>query len=282
MAPDVRIRPDRLGFSIDVSDDGSHLRDAAEIERLGYASIWLPGGQLDRLDRVTEVVRATACVRVGTAIVSLGVHSTADIIDLHAEVAAAAPGRLDLGLGGPQQPGSLRALRGYLDDLDAAGVGPRDRLLAALGPRKLELARDRCAGTITLLVTPEYTAHARSVLGTGPRMIVHQMVVLETDADRAREAARATVGFLAGVAGYRANFVRMGIAEREIDELGDGLIDAVVAWGDADAIADRIAQQLEAGADEVVVSAVSAVSAGGLPGTAEVARTLARVLADAR
>ena len=95
-------------------------------------------------------------------------------------------GRFVLGLGGPQTARPLARLETYLDELDV----PADRtLLAALGPKKLEMARRRAAGAIALLVTPDYTAQARAILGDAV-LVISQFVVLDTDPDSARRTAR--------------------------------------------------------------------------------------------
>src|SRR5437773_1775301 len=143
-----------FGMALNVSD--TYLDEAAELERLGYSAIWLPGGQIGDLERLADLAGATSAVAVGSAIISLDVHPPESVTGLYTRLEATAPGRLVAGLGGPQHPRPLQALNDYLDHLDQA-VPPlpaRRRLLAALGPRKLGLARDRCAGAILLLVSP--------------------------------------------------------------------------------------------------------------------------------
>ncbi len=194
-------------------------------------------------------------------LISADVYQPEAVLKLYAELQVSAPGRFVVGLGGPQQRRSLAALHDYLDTLDAGDppVPPQRRILAALGPRKLELARDRCAGAITLLVTPEYTAAARQTLGEHATLIVSQMLVLDTDPAHARETARAPLRFLSQVSGYAANFTRMGYSDTDISGLSDRLVDDLVVWGDADAITDRVRQHLDAGADQVVLRRMSRV-----------------------
>jgi probable F420-dependent oxidoreductase len=248
-----------LGVAINVKPDESHLAEAKQLEHLGCQTIWLPGGQIDRLDRISQLVRATTIARIAPAIISPDVYAADDVAELHADLQAGAPGRFVVGLGGSQQPRSLDGLHRYLDRLDRAvpPVAAERRLLAALGPRKLDIARTRCAGAITLLVTPAYTAEARAALGAESTLVVDQFVVLDTDANRARQAARGHLRFLAGVGGYRANFARMGFDDNDIAELSDRLVDGLVAWGDADAIGRRIDEHRAAGADHIVVTVVS-------------------------
>jgi probable F420-dependent oxidoreductase len=117
----------------------------------------------------------------------------------------------------------------------------------------LDLARDRAAGAFPVLVTPEYTAYARSVLGDDTTLAIDQIVVLETDAERARRIARGPVAQLASFPPYTANLRRMGFTDDEITQLSDRLVDGVVAWGDVDAVGARITEHLQAGADHVAL-----------------------------
>jgi probable F420-dependent oxidoreductase len=245
-----------IGITVEISADGRHLDDAAALEELGYSAIWLRGGQIDRLNRIAEIVDATKAVPVIPGIISVDGYAPGDVLRLYADLQSRAPDRFIAGLGGPQVPRPLRPLNEYLDQLDQ-GKPPLPasrRILAALGPRKLELARERAAGAVLLLVTPEYTRAARRVLGATAALVVSQMVVLETDAPVAREAARGPLGFLSGVAGYRASFTRMGFTATDIDSLGDELVDQLVAGGSAGTIAARVSEYLRAGADQVVLT----------------------------
>ena len=267
-----------IGVALDVSDDDSYLEAAIEIEKLGYSAIWIAGGQLATLDPLAKIVRATMAIPVAPGIIPVGVYTPRAVTDLYADLEATHPGRLIVGLGGPQAPRPLRALNEFLDRLDTGEppVPAHRRILAALGPRKLALARDRFAGAVPLLVTPAYTAHARQLLGSDSTLVINQMVVLDTDPVSARETARGTLRFLLGVGGYPENARRMGFDDEEISGLGDRLVDALVAWGSADTIAERVTRHLRAGADQVVLSALHQ---GRQPGPLDVARRLAREVA---
>ena len=259
-----------VGITLNISPDETYLDDAARLESLGYSAIWLRGGQIDSLDRISAVVRATDSIPVATGIIPVGVYDSDAVAQLFADLQTTAPDRFVVGLGGPQVPRPLRALNEYLDRLDRFGppVPAERRILAALGPRKLELARDRAAGAVVPLVTPDYTAEARRSLGPDATLVVSLMTVLGTDAARARDTARVPLRFLSGVGGYATNFERMGFGADDISGLSDRLVDDLVAWGDADAIVARVHSHLAAGADHVVVSEL-----GERPG--EVARQLA-------
>ncbi|MFD6057192.1 LLM class F420-dependent oxidoreductase [Rhodococcus wratislaviensis] len=262
-----------VGISLNITPDETYLDEAARLESLGYSAIWLRGGQIDSLDRITAVVRATDSIPVATGIIPVDVYESEAVAQLHADLQTTAPDRFVVGLGGPQVTRPLRALNEYLDRLDrsAPPVPAERRILAALGPRKLELARDRAAGAVLLLVTPDYTAEARRILGPDATLVVSLMTVLGTDAAQARDTARVPLRFLSGVGGYATNFVRMGFGADDIAGLSDRLVDDLVAWGDADAIVARVHSHLAAGADHVVVSEL-----GEEPD--EVARQLARLL----
>lgn len=240
-----------IGISLGPVEDGSHLRQAPILDELGFSSLWIAGGQLDRLDRVDELLRVTRTARIATGIIPLGHYSAPDVLAL---ITRTGTERFVAGLGGPQSARPVTDLLPHLDALDAGGLGPQRRLLAALGPRKLQLARDRAAGAITLLTTAAHTAQAREILGPDRRLVVHQLVVDDRDAARARDTARPTVGFLAGVGGYRASLLREGMSAADLENLADRVLDAVVAHGSRAAVAERVAAHAAAGADEVVLA----------------------------
>lgn len=238
-------------------DPGPSVTDAAAaLERLGYPTIWLTGGPLDNLGQVAEVVRATENVRVATGILSVDRFPADDVAALYADVEATDPGRFVVGLGGAHGPKPIQTLNAYLDRLESVPVSAR--VMAALGPRMLELARHRASGALPVLITPDYTAQARSQLGDDTTLAVEQLVVFETDPARARELARVPLGFLGGLPAYRTSFRRMGFSDDEIARLADRLVDALVAWGDVDAVAARVADHRRAGADHVAVGVGSA------------------------
>ena len=246
----------RIGMTVRVAADGRHLDEAAALEALGYSALWLSGGQIDSLSRIAEVVRAAKAVPVVPGILPVDVFPPGEVARLYADLQARFPGRFIAGLGGPQVPRPLRPLHEYLDQLDRGEppVPASRRILAALGPRKLEIARERAAGAVLLLVTPGYTRTARRILGAEGTVAVSLMAVLQADPGRARETARGPLRFLSGVAGYRASFSRMGFAASDIAGLSDKLVDQLVAWGSADTIAARVGEYLDAGADHVALT----------------------------
>lgn len=270
-----------IGLSVNVTEDGAHLNLAAEAESLGYGALWVPGGQLDRLDRVRELAVATREVPIATGIIPPDTYSADQVAGLYSELEDRAPGRFVVGLGAPQRPRALGALNTYLDRLDAAGVPAQRRILAAVGPRKLALARERFAGAVPLLVTPEYVRNARGILGPDAVLVVSLFAVLDTDPAGAREAARQPLRFLlsGAIPGYLSSMTRLGFTAAETAGLSDRLVDALVAWGDPQTIAAFVTRLREAGADQVLLNLLDGT---GTPSTGEAARVMAAELGLSR
>ncbi|MDG9720404.1 LLM class F420-dependent oxidoreductase [Streptomyces sp. DH24] len=245
---------------------------AAELEELGFGALWLGGSS--SADHAQPLIRATSRITVGTSIQSIWQHDAEASAAAFAELEAAHPGRFALGLGvshaklAEQYRRPYSALVAYLDAQDAAGVPADRRVLAALGPKTLELARDRAAGAIPYLVTPEHTAQARGILGEGPLLAPELKVVLEADPARARELARGVLAMYLSLPNYTNNFLRLGFTEDDLTDGGsDRLVDAVFAWGDESRIRDRIATFHAAGADHVALQVVTGTERDTLPRT---------------
>jgi probable F420-dependent oxidoreductase len=266
------------GAAIGADAGNAFVGAAVELERQGYATIWLTGGPLDNLGQIADVVGATERARVATGILSVDRFPPDDVAALYAELEVSHPGRFVVGLGGAHGPKPLATLNTYLDRLDSGSPSvPRAaRVMAALGPRMLDLARDRAAGAFPILVTSGYVARARERLGDDATLAVEQLVVLEADPQRARRLARRPLGFLGRLPGYQRSFRRMGFADDEIQQLDDRLVDAVVAWGDADRVAARVDELRAAGADHVAISPVTDSDDQPLPEWRELATRLAR------
>jgi probable F420-dependent oxidoreductase len=146
---------------------------------------------------------------------------------------------------------------GKMDYMAVAPAEPPKTVIAALGPKMLELARSHADGAHPYLVTPEHTAEARRILGPDKLLLVEQKVRLDTDPARARAVARKALGIYLGLPNYRNNLLRLGFTEAEIDGGGsDKLVDALVAWGDEAALEARIRAHLDAGADQVCIQAL--------------------------
>jgi probable F420-dependent oxidoreductase len=248
---------------------------AAELEELGYSALFVPDVGGDVLGAVEHLLSATRSVTVATGILNVWMHDPEAVAAGWARIEREWPGRFALGLGSSHAPivdaghpgryrRPLATMRDYLDALDAAErpVPAGGRLLAALGPRMLELARERTAGAHPYLVPPEHTRRARTILGPDRVLAPEQAVLLAPD----REAARRFVADYLGLPNYVANLVRLGYAEEDLRGGGsDRLVDDLVAWGDERAIAERVAAHHEAGADHVCIHVIDTGRAEELP-----------------
>ncbi len=244
-----------FGAVLSPADDG-FVATAVELERLGFTTIWLTGGPLASLSQVADVVAGTSRARIATGIIPVDRFAADDVAALYTELEVVAPGRFVVGLGGAHGADPLGTLNTYLDRLDATVPAAR-RVMAALGPKMMGLARDRAAGAFPVLVTPEYVRQAKAAL-PDTTLAVEQLVVLDTDPTSTRDTARGPLGFLGQVPAYRSSFRRMGFEADDIATLGDRLVDGLVAWGDGEAIATRVDALRDAGADHVAISVVSA------------------------
>ncbi|MFJ6553595.1 LLM class F420-dependent oxidoreductase [Streptomyces luteogriseus] len=261
---------------------GELAEAAAELEELGYGALWLGGNS--SAAHAAPLIEATSKLTVGTSIQSIWQHEPDAAATAFAELESARPGRFLLGLGVShakrveQYARPYSALVEHLDGLDAAGVPADRRLLAALGPKSLRLARDRAAGSIPYLVTPEHTAHAREILGEAPLLAPELGVVPETDPDRARALAREFLEIYLPLPNYTNNFLRHGFTEDDLVDGGsDRLVDALFAWGDDAAIRTKVDAFFEAGADHVALQVLTGEPRDALPRKAW--RDLASVLA---
>ncbi|ORV41292.1 LLM class F420-dependent oxidoreductase [Mycolicibacter engbaekii] len=233
---------------------------AAEIERLGYGAIWVGGSPAADLAFVEPLLEATSTLQVATGIVNVWTAAAEPVAESYHRIEAAYPGRFLLGIGVGHREATAeyrspyRTLNEYLDALDAAGVPTSRRVLAALGPKVLELAARRSAGAHPYLTTPEHTATARELIGPSVFLAPEHKVVLSTDAAAARETGREAVGFYLRLSNYVNNWHRMGFGDRDLRAPGsDRFIDAVVAHGSAEQIAARLDEHLQAGADQVTI-----------------------------
>ena len=257
---------------------------AAELETLGYEAIWSSGGIRPGLSsRFGRLLDATTYVTVASGIVSIWRSTPSDIAQAVADLEARHPGRFLLGLGAShaalveEYSRPYSHMVEYLDALDASEptVPKERRVLAALGPRTLELSAERAAGAHPYFVPVEHTAFARDVLGQGPLLAPELTVVLESDPTRARQLARSfTTGYLT-LPNYADNLRRLGYTDDDVADGGsDRLVDAVMAWGDAQTIARRVREHHEAGADQVCLQLVTGDEGFPLEGYQELANVL--------
>jgi probable F420-dependent oxidoreductase len=266
---------------------------AAELDELGFGALWF-GSLAADLDLVSTVLSASRRMVVATGVVNVWLSSPPAVAAFAHDMSIAHPGRFLLGVGASHAPTAasvgrsydhpLAELDRYLDGLDAAPdpVPAERRVVAALGPRALELAARRSAGAHPYLVTPEHTASAREAIGPDKLLATEQMVVLESDPGVARAVARSHLQRYLVLDNYRRSLLRLGFTDADLDDGGsDRLVDAVFAWGGPDEAAARVADHHAAGADHVCVQAFTADQQrpDGFPALPRAAwRTLADVL----
>jgi probable F420-dependent oxidoreductase len=245
---------------------------ARRIEELGYGSIWTPEGLAGKeaFAHQSLLLAATERIVTGTGIANVWARHPATMQGGAATLGAAYPGRFVLGVGishalivegsGQAYEKPLDRMTQYLDGMDAAAAAapateiPVARVLAALRPRMLAMARDRADGAHPYFVPPSHTHIAREVLGPDKLLIPEQAVVLNTDPDQARRIAREHTQLVLQLPNYINNLRHLGYGDDDLSGGGsDRLVDAIVAWGDDATIAKRVREHLDAGADHVVL-----------------------------
>ncbi|ORW92536.1 LLM class F420-dependent oxidoreductase [Mycolicibacter terrae] len=252
-------------------DQGEAAEAAAELEELGFGTLWIPdvGGPL--FDAVANLLTATRQAVIATGILNLWMHTPADVAASYASLTAAHGDRFLLGIGVSHAPlidagdpgryrRPLRAMTAFLDGLDAADapVPVGSRVLAALGPKMLDLAAARSRGAHPYLSTPEHTRFAREQLGAGPLLAPEQTAILCSDRAAAREIGTAWLASYLALPNYANNLLRSGFSTDDIMGVSDRLFDALIAWGTVEAVTKRIAEHRDAGADHVCVQLLEA------------------------
>jgi probable F420-dependent oxidoreductase len=242
------------------------------IEELGFGAVWIPEAVgRDPFVAAAMLLAGTESLPVATGIANIYARDPMTMAACQKTVAEAFPNRFLLGLG--VSHGHLVAgvrkhdyskpysyMVEYLERMDKAlfmAKGPQGdpgRLLAALGPKMLQLSASNANGAHPYFTTPEHTAIARKELGAEALLAPEQMCVLETNADEARRIARKGMKVYLGLPNYWNNLMRLGFTEADRENGGsDRLVDAIVVWGTAQQVADRVKQHQDAGADHVCV-----------------------------
>ncbi|NKY35126.1 TIGR03620 family F420-dependent LLM class oxidoreductase [Nocardia speluncae] len=273
-------------FAFESQPAGRVREAAAELEELGYGTLWF-GEAFGReaMGQAWLLLTATERITVAAGIANIAFRDPIAMATAERTLGDAFPGRFLLGLGGHRVGGQtgmvdgypmpaignrpLAVMGDYLDAMDAVphhgpvpGPAPR-RVLAALGPKMLGLAAERTWGAHPYFVPVEHTALAREIMGPYAVLAVEQAVVLDTDRTRARALARAHVaGYVEAAPHQQANVRRLGFGDADIvGGPSDRLVDAIVAYGDVDAIERRVREHLAAGADHVCLQVLTATPA---------------------
>lgn len=264
------------GYGFAATEDRAN---AAAVERLGYSALWFgeaPGGK-EAFTRATTLLAATESLVVATGIASIWGRDPLNMASAIRTVSEAFPGRFIAGLGVSHAPAvearggtyrtPYRTMADYLarmcatTHLSPEPAEPPVVVLAALRPRMLEMARDVVGGAHPYLVPVEHTRRARKILGPDRLLAPELAVVLEPDPVEARRLARQHTGsFYLSAANYVENLRWLGFTDADMAADGsDELVDALVAWGDGEAIVRRISEHLDAGADHVCLQPVTEV-----------------------
>jgi probable F420-dependent oxidoreductase len=264
-------------FSLELQPAARAQQAAAEIEALGYPVVWIPEAMgREALTHAGLLLAGTRRLVVATGIANVWARDAMAMAAAEKTLDEAYPDRFLLGLGvshaplvesmrGHRYDRPLSFMRRYLDAMDGAPfmafppATPPQRVIGALHPKMLALAAERTLGAHPYFVPPEHTERARAVMGKGPLLAPEQAVVLETDPAAARAIARAHMSIYLGLPNYARNLRALGFGDDDLAAGGsDRLVDAIVAWGDLDAVRARVRGHHDAGADHVCVQVLTA------------------------
>jgi len=242
------------------------------LEELGFGAMWIAEAVgRDPFASAAILLSATETLPIATGIANIYARDPMTMVAGQKTLAEAFPGRFLLGMG--VSHGHLVAgirkhdyskpysyMAEYLERMDRShfmAVGPENdpgRVLAALGPKMLELSASSANGSHPYFTTPDHTASARQIMGPDALLAPEQMAVLSTDADEARRIARAGMKIYLNLPNYKNNLLNFGFVKADFEEGGsDRLVDAITVWGTPDDVAERVAQHHDAGADHVAI-----------------------------
>ncbi len=242
------------------------------LEGWGYSALWIPEAVgRDPFALLGYLAARTEKLVLATGIANVYARDAMTLRALRETLAELSGGRFVLGLGvshahlvtnlrGHEYRKPVPAMRATLEAMENAlyqGPEPKQEapiVLAALRPTMLQLAREQARGAHPYFVPPEHTARAREILGPEPWLCPEQMVLLETDASKARTVARQNMRIYTGLPNYQNNLKWLGFGDEDFADGGsDRLVDAIVAWGDEKAIAERVRAHHDAGANHVCI-----------------------------
>ncbi len=285
--PDASRGASRLGSLgvwtwIDTLDAGAAADFCGQLEAWGYDALWVPEAVgRDPFAFLGHLAGQTERLVFATGIANIYARDPMTMRAIQETVGELSGGRFVLGLGvshapmvegmrGHEYGKPVTSMRNYLDAMEnATYLGPKSDpatpiVIAALRENMLKLAAEKTAGAHPYNVTPEHTARARKILGPDVTLAPEQMVLLETDATKAREIARQNLSTYLGLPNYRNGWKWQGFEETDFADGGsDRLIDAIVCWGDETSIAKRIQEHRDAGADHVCIQTFRPDGQGG-------------------
>jgi probable F420-dependent oxidoreductase len=259
---------------------GSDLANfARKIEKLGYGTLWFPEAfGRDPFALAAHLLTVTDKLIVGTAIANVWKREPVAMLGGARTLAEMFPDRFVLGIGISHGPMMTRVgityakpltfMREYLARLKDAPYGAAKPsidapiLVAALLPKMVRLVAAEADGTIPTFITPARTAQIRAEVGPDKLICIQQISMLEKTPSTARTAIRGLIGFYLGLPNYLQSFRLMGFDDSDFAGGGsDRIVDAIVAWGDEQAIRDRVAAHYAAGATHVCITPVGIAGA---------------------
>lgn len=249
-------------------EDANVLASAAqEVESLGYGAVWIGGSPPDDLALAESILSATSNLVVGTSIVDIWRSKGEDLAASQARLSNHFPGRFYLGVGSGHAPTAEALGQAYVKPLSKlrdfltgklGGIPQDELLIAALGPKALEAARELTAGALPYLVPPQHTADARAILGPDRLLVPEQKVFIGTDPVKAREVARHRLNPYLAMPNYTNMLRRYGFGDEDFaGEGSDKLVDTAIIWGDSSVVRAGIDAHVTAGADHVAVQVLS-------------------------
>ena len=262
-------------FALDVQPMAKAQEAAAEIDELGFGTVWLPeaiGREI--FSSSALILSATKNINVASGIASIAARSAHTMQSGWKTLSEAFPGRfvLALGVSHSHMVTKLHKLSydkpysnmvEYLDIMDkspyaaAAPQAPMYRMIGALGPKMLQLSAERGVGAHPYFTTPQHTVEARALLGAKPLIAPEIAVIFETDKDKARETARKFMSTYTRLPNYANSLMRLGFTQDDVTNQSDRLVDEIVTWGSLDKIAARIKEHHDAGANHVCVQVLT-------------------------
>lgn len=267
-----RIGSRGVWFFTEAQDVRGAVAFAQRIEELGYGALWIPEtlGR-DPFAHGGVLLEHTESLVLATGIANIFHRHPGAMKQAQMTLAEQSGNRFLLGMGVSHAPivagvrgldysKPLTSMREYLQGMaDSAYMAPAPSqtpttLVAALGPRMLELAASAADGAHPYFTTPEHTETARAALGPDKLLCVEQKVILSDDPSVARATARQSLAMYIGLPNYYKNWFRLGYTEDDLADGGsDRLVDGLVAWGTVDQIEARLAAHTGAGADHVCI-----------------------------
>lgn len=248
---------------------------AKRVEALGFQTLWIPETTgRDPMAHAAWLLANTQKLTIATGIANIYHRLPGSAMQAQRTLAEQSDNRFLLGLGVSHMPlveglrkqtygKPVATMRNYLEGMAQSPYSAIEAskkppvVIAALGPKMLELARTMCDGAHPYFTAPSHTRMAREILGPNKRLCVEQKAILETNPEQARMLARQTAAIYMNLPNYRNNWLRMGLTEADLADGGsDTFVDTTFAWGDIDAIKERIQEHLDAGADEVCIQPV--------------------------